>query len=168
MLALPWGCQSPAPRPVPVSPREIPQSQIAHLVQAGPYYISGDATPDGLKALKQRGLKTVIDLRLPEQVPAGYEQAVREIGLNYVLVPMQSHSMSPEQAEAVLAAIDAHADQPLLLECKSGNRSGAAYGLYMGVRKQCTVEASLRLARAAGMSNDKLAADLRAYLERQR
>jgi len=169
LLAAPltlFGCRSGGSASVEVHKASFAEDQVRNLSQAGSIYISGNAEVAGLEALKARGVKTVIDLRLERQVPDGHAASARKLGLTYIPLPMQSVSMSDEQAEAVLKAIDTHDDAPLLLQCASSNRSGAMYALYAGLRLNLDVDAAMEAGKQAGMRNPDLAADVRTYLER--
>lgn len=160
------GCENtPTSREIAVVRPDFAGSEVRNLAQAGSIYISGDATTAGLDLLVLQGLKTVIDLRLHQQIPVGYAEAVEARGLAYVHLPMQSTSMSSEQAGMFLEAMDRYADQPTLIQCVSGNRSGAMYGLYCGARRGLPADAALQTGDSAGMRSEELARDVRAYLE---
>lgn len=151
-------------RPEPVPETEIALSEVRHLRSDGHFFISGVVTPKGLSALHARGVEAVVDLRLPEQIPEGYAQQVRDLGMTYVAVPMHSDGVTFETAEAALKAVESHADWPLLIQCASGNRSGAIYGVYRAAKDDLEPEEALKLAREAGMRNEQLAADVRRFL----
>lgn len=152
------GCASTAPRSVKVE-------GASNLKQAGSVYIAGAVTPEAAQTLGRRGVTTVFDFRQPEQVPEGYADTVREMGLRYVGVPMKSTALTAEQADAFLTAVREHPDESLLLQCASGNRSGAMYGVYLMDRHAVEPAAALKAAREAGMRNEQLAADLERYLK---
>ncbi len=154
-------------RPNAPAPETVQVDNVSALKQAGRVYIAGTATPAGVETLKQRGVTTVVDFRRPEEVPEGYPEAVREMGLRYVSVPMKSTELTPEQAEAFLAAVHERPDETMLLQCASGNRSGAMYGLYVMDQQGAEPQAALEAARQAGMRNQRLAEDLRRYLEQR-
>ncbi|MCH7870654.1 MAG: redoxin domain-containing protein [Planctomycetes bacterium] len=155
------GCQAALPQPEPVT-----LDGARNLTRAGDIYVSGVTTAAGLEALRARGVQTVLDLRLPEQVEPDFAATVDNLGMNYLALPMQSAAMTDDQAQAFLDAMRKYGGQPLLIHCKSGNRSGAMYGVYVGARRKLDVEAAMTRARQAGLRNDKLAEAVRSYLER--
>ena len=155
------GCQAALPQPEPVT-----LDGARNLTRAGDIYVSGVTTAAGLEALRARGVQTVLDLRLPEQVEPDFAATVDNLGMSYLALPMQSAAMTDDQAQAFLDAMRKYGGQPLLIHCKSGNRSGAMYGVYVGARRKLDVEAAMTRARQAGLRSDKLAEAVRSYLER--
>ena len=161
LLTILTGCQTALPRPEPVA-----LDGVRNLTRAGDIYVSGAATPEAIEALNSRGVLTLIDLRLPQQVEPEYATTVRKLGVTYVPLPMNSVEMTDEQAAAFLEAMRTYAGEPLLIQCRSGNRSGAMYGLYAGAECKLGVDEAMTRARQAGMKSDDLAADVRSYLQR--
>ena len=159
LLTILTGCQTALPRPEPLA-----LDGVRNLTRAGDIYISGAATPEAIEALKSRGVRTLLDLRLPEQIEPEFAKTVRSLGVTYVPLPMKSVEMTDGQAAAFLEAMRTYAGEPLLIHCKSGNRSGAMYGLYAGAECDLGVDQAIISARQAGMKNDDLAADLRQFL----
>jgi uncharacterized protein (TIGR01244 family) len=167
LLAMLVGCHAGGDRkmPLPVPEEEIAADDARNLTSDGHFFMAGALTPGGLSALRTRGVETVIDLRLPSQVPKGYEQTVHQLGMNYVARPMHSNRMSAEDAGRVLESVRRYADWPMLIQCASSNRSGAIYGLYRAEADGLEVDEAIELAEEAGMRNDDLANDVRKYLE---
>lgn len=160
------GCQSAPKRAVtPVPESEIAAKDARHLTTDGRTFVSGVLTRDGLAALHARGVQTVIDLRLPSQVPKGYEQMVHELGMAYVARPMHSDRMSGSDAGRVLESVEKHDKQPMLIQCGSSNRAGAIYGLYRAKTEGLRTDDAIDLAKEAGMRNKELEGDVRKYLE---
>lgn len=155
------GCAAPQPRPEPVV-----DARIKNFSRSGKVYVSGAVQPGALSDLKARGVRTIIDFRLPEQVPADYPGQVRAAGLDYVHIPMRSDQLSEAQADAFVAEISKRRGQSMLLQCGSANRSGAMFGVFSAMQGGTTVEAALENARAAGMKDAALTSDVREYLER--
>jgi uncharacterized protein (TIGR01244 family) len=138
---------------------------VTNLSRDGNIYISGTATPDGLADLAAMGVLTVLDLRGDDQVPAGDPAMIAGLGMDYVPLPMSSSEMTDAQAEAFLDAMAVNGGDPVLIYCRSANRAGTMYGLYMGMTNPCSVEDAVQLARQAGMTSAGLESDLRRYLE---
>jgi protein tyrosine phosphatase (PTP) superfamily phosphohydrolase (DUF442 family) len=155
------GCQPGLRHEKPVA---VENAEIKHLHAAGDVYTCGVATQVGLQELKDRGVRTVIDLRLPEQVPAGYPREVEALGLEYIPRPMRSEAVTDEQADLFVKTMKERGTQPVAIQCGSSNRSGAMYGIYRYSLGGVTVEQALELAREAGMTNPQLETDVRRYM----
>lgn len=164
LLVLLSGCAASRQRQFgPVTEQQDPETP--NLRTDGHIYISGAPSNAGLDEMKTRGVKTVVDVRMPEQVAPDYAESVRSRGMEYILIPMKSDTMTREQADEVVKTMMAHDEAPVLLQCGSGNRAGAAYGVYRGLAEKCTVQQAIDNARKAGMKNEKLEADMKKYLE---
>jgi uncharacterized protein (TIGR01244 family) len=145
--------------------QEIPGATNLH--HDGDLYVAGAVDEAGLTALKERGVTTVIDLRMPEQVSPEEADQANALGLHYVHLPMQSDHMTDEQAREFLDTMKGCGHQPTLIHCASGNRAAAMYGLYLGYTRQCDEDEALTRAKAAGLRNDTLARDVELYIIRE-
>lgn len=113
--------------------------------------VSGQITVDDLAAAKARGVARIINNRPdgeePGQPPAAeIEAAARTLGLDYVYAPVRGMP-GPEAVAAVQSALSD--GTPVLLHCKSGMRSAAAWALAAS-RRGASREDILSSAAAAG------------------
>jgi uncharacterized protein (TIGR01244 family) len=154
------GCQSAPHKPV-----RIESDNVRNLSRSGRLYISGVPDDEGLQQIKDRRVQTIIDFRLEDQYSEDYPQRVRDLGMDYVAIPMRSDGMTDEQAETFVKVMEARGDETILLQCASANRSGAMYGVWCAVHDGLPTDEAIEQARAAGMKNDELAEDLRQYLD---
>ena len=92
------GCESTPPHP-----GAIEMAGVRNLTQAGDIYIAGRPDADGLAALKDRGVATVIDLRQDAQVGQGDLDAVEQAGLVRVHLPMTSSGTSTSSGKMASA-----------------------------------------------------------------
>lgn len=124
----------------------------ARPVQLRPgLYVGGQPDAAQLRELAAQGVTTVIDLRGAGEA-RGYDEvaAVRELGLQYVALPIEGAAgISAPHARALQRALDA-SDGPVLLHCASGNRVGALLAL-AAHQAGASEEASLAQGRAAGL-----------------
>jgi len=148
------GCSQAGPK------RVADVEGVKNLCRDGNIYIAGTPTPEGLEELKRRGVKTVIDLRQPKEGTAEEEAAARALGLRYINIPMESDKLTKVQASELLNAMEQAGGEPVLMHCAGASRAGAAYGLYLGKTDKCPTAEAIDRARAAGMKNPKLEADM--------
>ncbi len=99
------------------------------------------------------GFKTVINLRgLGEPGTATQPALMRELGLEYIHLPINgAGDITPENAQSLADALD-HAERPVMIHCASGNRIGALFALQAGLKDGCDLEAALERGRAAGLT----------------
>ncbi|MCF3971901.1 fused DSP-PTPase phosphatase/NAD kinase-like protein, partial [Pseudomonas aeruginosa] len=86
----------------------------------------GQPTLEELKRLKDDGVRTVIDLRGPQE-DRGYDEAreVEALGMSYIALPISGkEDISAEKAQALHALLQGREGE-VLLHCASGNRVGA-------------------------------------------
>ena len=126
-------------------------------------YAGGQPTAAQLRGLAAQGVRTVIDLRQPDE-DRGFDE-IREaeaLGLRYVRIPVAgAEGLDAANVRAVHQALQ-QSQGPVLLHCASGNRAGALLAL-LQAREGASVEDALTFGRAAGMTS--LEAPTRVLLE---
>ncbi|HEY4099699.1 MAG TPA: sulfur transferase domain-containing protein [Gemmatimonadales bacterium] len=99
-------------------------------------FVAGQPTEKGLREMKARGVTTVVNLRSPgEMARVGFDEAavVKQLGMQYVYLPMRGDSVMPFTPAAVksLAAAIAGTDGKVLLHCTVAWRARHLYGAYL-------------------------------------
>ena len=87
--------------------------------------------PDGIRALQQRGIKTIINLRGRDEHTDAEEKLARELGMKYYSHPLPGLS-APKDAD-VQAILDEirRADGPVFVHCHHGeDRTGLIVACY--------------------------------------
>ena len=126
-------------------------SGVANACQILPNVVTGgQPTADQLKALKEAGGNIVLDLRDPmEPRPMDEAALVRELGMEYVNVPVQAGSLDDATLERILAALRAAGDRTVFFHCGSGSRVGGAlipyFILDQGLKEQDAVDQAMRV-----------------------
>jgi uncharacterized protein (TIGR01244 family) len=134
---------------------EVPQTLEGvagyHVVRPG-LATAGEPSAEALARLKERGFKTVIDLRTEREGVKEEERIVREQGLRYVWVPVTPATLSAKDVDAVAAVLDDPAAEPVLLHCASGNRAGGLLAAVLA-RKGKSLEEAEAEGVKAGLSS---------------
>jgi len=122
------------PVTLPARPRaETPSSNDIprFLVVADGLYRGGQPTENGFEFLKQRGIRTVINLRME------YNEAeiVQKYGMNYVSIPIDQVRPWSQIPEAAIAkyfeVLNNPANYPIFFHCLRGaDRTGAIAAFY--------------------------------------
>jgi tyrosine-protein phosphatase SIW14 len=108
---------------------------------------------DAWQALAKLGVKTVIDLRRPDEHSTDAEaQAVTAAGMKYFNFPMKGVvAPSDEQVSKILAMLDSK--EPVFIHCKRGaDRTGAVIACYRIARDGWQHKQALSEAKSLGMS----------------
>ena len=110
----------------------------------------GQPTPEHLDALAKSGNAIVIDLR-ESMEPRGFDEPalVKQLGMEYKLVPVGAHTMSDTTLETLRTALTAAGERPVFIHCGSGNRVGGALipvlMLEQGMEEEDAVDAAMRV-----------------------
>ena len=113
---------------------------------------SGQPSDGSWKAVADLGIKTVIDLRRPDEHSTETEaKAVAAAGMRYVNVPMKGVvAPAPEQMAKVLALLDSR--DKVLVHCHRGaDRTGAVIACYRIAHDRWDRKQALEEAKALGM-----------------
>lgn len=131
-----------------------PATSVALLQPMPGLYTAGQPAPADWAAIKARGVRMVINLRMPGELQGRDEAAeVRLAGLEYVEIPVAgADGITPDNARALHAAL-APAHGGVLVHCASGNRAGALLALEQAEQDGLPKGAALALGRKAGMTS---------------
>lgn len=118
-------------------------------------YASGQPSPRDLAALAARGVRTVINLRTPDE-PVAYDEPaeIERLGMRYVAIPI---SGPQDITAATIALFSSELDQAggrggTLVHCASSNRVGALIALDLGLTRGAPREQAIAAGRAAGLT----------------
>jgi protein tyrosine phosphatase (PTP) superfamily phosphohydrolase (DUF442 family) len=124
---------------------------VANACQILPSVVTGgQPTAEQLKALNEAGGAIVLDLRDPmEPRPVDEPALVRQLGMEYVNVPVRAGALDDLVLERVLGVLRAAGDRTVFVHCGSGNRVGGALLPYLildqGMEEQDAIEQAMRV-----------------------
>lgn len=107
-----------------------------------------------LKAARAAGYRTVVNLRAAGEFDAFDEdRVVRELGLDYVCIPVANANGLSAEAVASLDTVLADAQRrPALIHCGSGNRVGALFAMHACRKRGLSIEEALACGASAGLT----------------
>ena len=117
-------------------------------------HAAGQPSPEQLAALAHDGVRTVINLRAPDEPNDFDEAAVAEtLGLRYVRIPVSGPGdVTRDTVEIFSRELErAREEGDVLVHCASANRVGALLALDHGLTRGAPREAALELGRAGGL-----------------
>jgi protein tyrosine phosphatase (PTP) superfamily phosphohydrolase (DUF442 family) len=126
-------------------------SGVANACQVLPNVVSGgQPSANQLKALKEAGGDIVLDLRDPmEPRPVDEAALVRELGMEYINVPVRAGSLDDRALEHILSVLRGAGDRTVFFHCGSGSRVGGALIPYFiidqGLEEQDAVDQAMRV-----------------------
>jgi uncharacterized protein (TIGR01244 family) len=122
-------------------------------------FIGGQPTEKALRDLKARGVTTVINLRMPEEMgQIGFDEAalLKELGITYVHIPMRGSAENPygpKQLDTFATAIAA-APGKVLLHCTVAWRASHLWAAYLIRDRGVPVATALAQARSINLRDD--------------
>ena len=128
------GKTGPAPDPVTLDTTGLFQAKFVSV--GDDLFIAGQPTEKALRDLRAKGVTTVVNLRMPEEMARiGFDEAalVKELGMKYVHIPMRGspeNPYGPKDLDAFAAAMAA-ADGKLLLHCTIAWRASHLWAAYL-------------------------------------
>jgi uncharacterized protein (TIGR01244 family) len=165
LLALPAGAQSivgkgkagPVPNPVPLDTTGLFQSKFVSV--GDDMFIAGQPTEKALRELKAKGVTTVVNLRMPEEMARiGFDEAAlaKELGITYVYIPMRGsadYPYGPKQLDTFAAAMAA-ANGKVLLHCTIAWRASHLWAAYLIRERKVPVADALAQTRMINLMDD--------------
>lgn len=151
------GKTGPAPDPVNLDITGLFQAKFASV--GSDLFIAGQPTEKALRDLKAKGVTTVINLRMPEEMTQiGFDEAalLKELGMHYVHIPMRGSAENPygpKQLDQFAAAIAA-ADGKVLLHCTVAWRASHIWAAYLIRDRAVPVATALAQTRSINLRDD--------------
>jgi uncharacterized protein (TIGR01244 family) len=159
------GPASTAAPPAPV-PLDTTGMFLSKFVKVGDdVFIGGQPTEKALRELSAQGVKTVVNLRSPEEMTRSvkFDEAalVKSLGMTYVYLPMRGTPEFPYAPKAIqdLAAAMKATDGKLLLHCTVAWRASHLWAAYLIDQRHVPVETALAQTRAINLMDDMRMSD---------
>src|SRR5689334_13141174 len=164
-VALPTRAQSvvgkdrtePVPNPVILDATGTFQAKFVSV--GDDMFIGGQPTEKALRDLRSRGVTTLVNLRMPEEMAqVGFDEAalVKELGMKYVYIPMRGtaeNPYGPKQLDSFAAAMAA-ADGKVLLHCTIAWRASHLWAAYLIRERKVPVVTALEQTRMINLMDN--------------
>ena len=143
---------------------------VPNACQVLPTVITGgQPTREHLEALAKSGKAIVVDTREPMEPRAFDEPAlVRELGMEYRLIPIGPHSLSDATLEAIRSTLAEAGERTVFVHCGSGNRVGGALIPVLMLDQGMEEEDAVDIAMRVGLRSAELMQWGLGYTRRQR
>lgn len=151
------------PAPVALDTRGLFQDKFARV--GDDVFISGQPTEQGLRSLRDQGVTTIVNLRSPPEmarVPFDEAALVKELGMEYVYLPMRGTAELPYSPAAVksFAAAMTNAKGKVLLHCTIAWRASHLWAAYLIQYRNVPVATALEQTRLINlMDNHRMDGD---------
>ena len=153
------------PRPTGIVPAPVAldthgQFQEKFASVGDDVFISGQPTERALRDLRGQGVTTVVNLRTPEEmssrVPFDEAALVKNLGMQYVYIPVRGNAEFPYSPAAVksFAAAMSGAKGKVLLHCTIAWRASHLWAAYLIQYRDVPVATALQQARMINLMDD--------------
>lgn len=158
--------QSPAAEIALVQPAEC--GSVNKLSSVGNLYLAGQPSAEDFALFKERGVKTVLNIRHESETPSLDEQAVVEkLGMTYVNVPWGGPDELTDEKFAAMREVLREAERPILFHCGTSNRVGAGWMAYRVLDEGVPLEQAKAEAKSVGLRTPAYETKAVDYIQRQ-
>ncbi len=114
--------------------------------------IAGQITLDQLQEIADEGYKSVLNLRLPDEIGllADEQEKTELLGLDYVNLPTKPEDINHQGTLQIYQTI-AELPKPILIHCDNSIRSAAIVLLYIAIKQGITFENALEKIISLGL-----------------
>ncbi len=140
---------------------------ITKLHTMGGVFLASQPKPSDFEQAKKGGVKSVINLRHPEENTEFDEQAVvADLGLNYYTLPWNGPEELTDKIFGDSRALLNTVERPILLHCSSANRVGAVWIPWRVLDGGADLEEAVAEAKVIGLKSPDYEAKARDYVAR--
>jgi len=127
------------------------------LHRDGSFWFAGQPDLIGMREARDRGVRTVINLRPQEQVEEYVHfdepQVAFELGMEYFSIPVTPEMITPEAVAALAEALNG-TTRPVLIHGATMDEVGGLWAAYLVRYRNMPIDEAMASARAAGLTND--------------
>jgi protein tyrosine phosphatase (PTP) superfamily phosphohydrolase (DUF442 family) len=133
-------------------------SGVPNACQVLPSLITGgQPSAAQLRALKEAGGDIVLDVRDPmESRPVDEAAMVRELGMEYVNIPVRAGSLDDSTMDRILGVLRGAGSKTVFFHCGSGNRVGGALLPFFILDQQMDEEDAIEQAMRVGLRSPEM------------
>jgi uncharacterized protein (TIGR01244 family) len=151
------GKTGPVPDPVVLNNEGLFQAKFASV--GDDMFIAGQPTEKALRELRAKGVTTIVNLRMPEEMARlGFDEAAlaKELGIRYVYIPMRGSKENPYGPKELdtFAAAMASAEGKVLLHCTIAWRASHLWAAYLIRDRRMPMTTALEQARKINLMDD--------------
>ncbi len=140
-----------------VEPVSVGSTKRVHRIGEESLYVASQPGMGDFDEIQSRGIKTVINLRRPEETPEmNEEKTVTGLGMTYVNPGFSSpDALSTEIFDTVREQLRS-AERPLFLHCSSANRASATWLPYRVLDQDVSLDQAVKEAETMGLRSPAL------------
>ena len=154
-------------KPKQLEPAKCGKVQQLHVLDD--IYLAGQPSKDDFKAFKERGVKSVVNLRTKEELDWDKAKVLKELDLEYHHIPIKSaDALTDETFDKLRKLFNNRDERPLLVHCAVASRVGAVWLAHRVLDDGVNYDAALVEAKTVGLKHPALEAKAKDYIARQK
>lgn len=119
--------------------------------------LASQPTEEGIRNARKMGVRTIVNLRVPEEEPFNEGALCRELGIRYLTPSFRGPRELNESKVSELRALLENAERPVLVHDSSGDRAGAVWYIHRSLDfPNVGQDQALMEARLVGLSGQEL------------
>jgi uncharacterized protein (TIGR01244 family) len=132
-------------------------------------FLASQPQPADFEQAKKGGVKTVINLRHPEEI-ADFDEAgvISDLGLTYHNPAWNGPEELTDEVFGEVRDLLRTAERSILLHCSSGNRVGAMWMAYRSLDENLAIDEAVNEAKIVGMKSPEFEKIAKDYVERNK
>src|SRR5438093_10100455 len=113
-------------KPKKLEPAKCGKVQPLHVLDD--IYLAGQPSKEDFRALKERGVKSVVNLRTKEELDWDEAKVLKDLDLEYHHIPIKTaDALTDETFDKVRKLFNDRDERPLLVHCAVASRVGAVW-----------------------------------------
>lgn len=146
---------------------DLGSTSRVHKVSEDNIYVASQPGENDFRTIRDRGVKTVLNLRPPAETPElDEQQVVEDLGMSYYNPGFSSPSALNDQIFDRVRMILVSSERPLFLHCSSANRASTVWLAYEVLDREVSLSTALKDARKMGLRSKKLEQKAIEYIKR--
>jgi len=114
---------------------------VPKLHRYGDVYLAGQPRAEDFELFRERGVRTVLDIRHDSETPELNErQLVEALGMTYIYIPWNGPDELNDRVLDEMRTVLVDAQRPILFHCGSANRVGAGWLAYRALDEGLSLE----------------------------
>lgn len=138
-----------------LEPHSLGSVQKLHVLN-NQFYLGSQPTEDDLRKSKEKGIKTIVNLRPKSELTFDEEQLVKSLGMNYVHIPMTADSIKNADIDKFIESLSTKTNEPVFVHCASGNRVGYMWSIYRLRHDGLSKNDAIAEGKTVGMKTESL------------
>ena len=131
-------------------------------------YFAGQFTKDDLDKIKSESFSRIITLRTDGEIDWNEEQAVKDVGIEFVKVPFRGPDSLTDDVFETIRKLLRDDSKKTLFHCGSANRVGGVWIPYRVLDQGVDLETAIKEAKEIGLRNEGYQRRAEAYIKKKR